>query len=167
MSAHYTRLAANQASNKGGIWTTQPALPPTDWLATATMMVENAKRAAARSGDTITSIAKTKTFGFLESELYGEIARLLAEQDRRCAYTGIALKRKGEEPTDQCASLDRIDSAKGYEPENLQIVCRFINELKSATPDGDFRRRLAWIREAPSAQHAINIDADDVDTEDG
>jgi hypothetical protein len=43
-------------------------------------------------------------------------------------------------------SLDRKDSSRGYEPGNLQIVCRFVNFWKSATPDSEFSRLLALLR---------------------
>ena len=53
------------------------------------------------------------------------------EQNRKCALTGIELyfprTRSGR---DQNASLDRIDSVKGYVKNNIQWVHKKVNELK-------------------------------------
>lgn len=39
-------------------------------------------------------------------------------------------------------SLDRIDPRKGYTPDNVRVVCQFVNLAKNAMPDHLFR---AWI----------------------
>lgn len=59
-------------------------------------------------------------------------------QRGKCAYTGIDMVL----PTSVCgwktkappnaASLDRIDSSKGYTLDNVEFVCRFINLGKQA-----------------------------------
>jgi hypothetical protein len=36
------------------------------------------------------------------------------------------------------ASLDRIDSRKGYEPQNIQWVLKEVNLMKGAMPQGHF-----------------------------
>ncbi len=62
----------------------------------------------------------------------GDAWNVLREQNGRCAITGsvIALpsRTKGEKAT---ASLDRIDSSKGYEPGNIWWVHKRINWMKS------------------------------------
>jgi len=57
--------------------------------------------------------------------------RLFLEQNRKCALTGIELvfgKSNAEETT---ASLDRIDSKKGYIEGNVQWVHKDINRMKN------------------------------------
>lgn len=53
--------------------------------------------------------------------------QLFEKQDRRCALTGIELKF-GKERT---ASLDRIDSNKGYIKDNIQWIHKDINRMKN------------------------------------
>lgn len=54
------------------------------------------------------------------------------KQDGKCAYTGWELyfNKTNDTQTDRTASLDRIDSSKGYSSENIQWVHRDINKLK-------------------------------------
>jgi hypothetical protein len=48
---------------------------------------------------------------------------------------------------DQCRySLDRIVSSKHYEPGNLQLVCKFVNQWKGAMADEEFIRLIALLR---------------------
>lgn len=61
------------------------------------------------------------------------------EQDGRCAFTGIPLifESKCNRP-DGTASLDRIDSSKGYTKDNVQWVHKDINYIKRDLSDADF-----------------------------
>ena len=64
---------------------------------------------------------------------------LLTKQDWKCAITGKAImlpsRTKGEETT---ASLDRIDSTKGYTLDNIQWVHKRINWMKSNMSMNEF-----------------------------
>lgn len=65
---------------------------------------------------------------------------LFLKQDRRCAISGIKLlfKRKSRDNcSNQTASLDRIDSSKGYIEGNVQWVHKRINQLKMDMSDGE------------------------------
>lgn len=61
---------------------------------------------------------------------------IFVAQDRRCALSGqiIFFNQNGE----TTASLDRIDSSKGYEIGNVQWVHKQINRMKSNLIDRDF-----------------------------
>lgn len=60
-----------------------------------------------------------------------DIWNLFLEQDRKCALTGVDLHfPKTRSGRDQNASLDRIDSLKGYTVDNVQWVHKKVNELK-------------------------------------
>ena len=64
---------------------------------------------------------------------------LFLEQDRKCAITGIVIDfgttvRKN----DQTASLDRIDSSKGYIEGNVQWVHKVVNRMKWDMEQEDF-----------------------------
>lgn len=71
------------------------------------------------------------------------VASLRDKQDNKCALSGRELDW---EPTYEgkrlCppyrASLDRIDSSKGYTKDNVQLVTDIVNRLKSAYPQDVF-----------------------------
>jgi len=64
---------------------------------------------------------------------------LLERQDGKCAISGVKL-------TCECwngvvntnASIDRKDSSIGYEPSNVQLVCRIINVMKTDLSEDGF-----------------------------
>lgn len=62
-----------------------------------------------------------------------EIWQLFLQQDRKCAYSKLDLCFVYSYNTDcvkQTASLDRIDSSKGYMIDNVQWVHKDINKMK-------------------------------------
>jgi sigma54-dependent transcription regulator len=60
-----------------------------------------------------------------------DVSILLAQQGGRCALSGSCLVTRGafKEIT---ASIDRIDSLKGYTMGNVQLVHKDINMMKQA-----------------------------------
>jgi hypothetical protein len=62
------------------------------------------------------------------------LLELLERQDFSCALTGlpieIAVSRSGHSHGGSTASLDRIDSSRGYEPDNFQWVHKDVNKIK-------------------------------------
>ena len=94
--------------------------------------------AAYANGQTIDTVVKEKTIHFAtRRELEGEIIDLLRHQDSRCALTGFDFSRPITNPH-LLPSLDRKDSARGYEVGNLQVVTRAANFFKSASDDADW-----------------------------
>lgn len=69
-----------------------------------------------------------------------EMWNLFLEQDRKCALTGwpLAFAKKSTNRTPQNASLDRIDSKRGYVLGNVQWVDKEINLLKGDMPNERF-----------------------------
>lgn len=70
-----------------------------------------------------------------------DMLALLEEQKGLCALSGVPLtfiKIVGEEPTITNLSIDRRDSTKGYEMENIQLVCTIANKMKSNLSEEDF-----------------------------
>jgi hypothetical protein len=85
---------------------------------------------------------KNTTLSLLEWEQL--LREKMGEQEDLCALTGLPLGYDSEcEDPQMLASLDRIDSAGHYTPENVQIVCRFMNRWKGADDDALVRRLLA------------------------
>ncbi len=63
------------------------------------------------------------------------------QQNGRCALTGLELDWGRESSRPQVlgtASLDRIDSSKGYTASNIQWVHKDINRMKSGLPQGSW-----------------------------
>ncbi len=71
----------------------------------------------------------------------------LALQRGTCNLTGLLLHPHGPgADTDLLPSVDRIDSSRHYELDNIQIVCRFINFWKGASDNENFKRLLMLVR---------------------
>lgn len=68
-----------------------------------------------------------------------EIWELFLKQNRKCALSGLDLKFKSRARiSDGTASLDRIDSSKGYVLGNVQWLHKYINKMKLNHSDKDF-----------------------------
>ena len=66
---------------------------------------------------------------------------LFKQQKGRCAYTQQKLsfiKGRRQSRTDSNASLDRIDSSKGYEEGNVQWVRKNVNLMKNELSHSEF-----------------------------
>jgi len=79
----------------------------------------------------------------LEFTLSAEfIDNLFTSQNGKCALTGIDLILfpcyKEHQRTDITASLDRIDSSKGYTEDNVQWVHKVINIMKGSLNNSEF-----------------------------
>ena len=67
-----------------------------------------------------------------------------------CPYTGLSLvlptyKNLKEIPISLRASLDRIDSSKGYIKDNIQFISTPINYLKNTMSDSETKQYLKSI----------------------
>lgn len=90
----------------------------------------------------IKQAAKTrkKEFSITMEQLW----ELFVAQDNKCAMTGLdiqlSLDRKKSDPdfSKITASLDRIDSSKGYTVDNIQWVHKDINRMKWSLSKDDF-----------------------------
>jgi len=92
-------------------------------------------------------VAKNKEMKMSDQELKDTIRQLIEGQGGICQLSGLPLQFLGDhDDTEMLASLDRIDSNRHYEKDNLQVVCRFINFWKGSTPDHEFRRLMAKVR---------------------
>jgi len=65
------------------------------------------------------------------------------KQHGKCAYSGVdlVLVRKDTAWTKSTASIDRIDSSKGYVPNNVQWVHKRINTMKNDMNEQEF---ISW-----------------------
>lgn len=77
-----------------------------------------------------------------------DLQKLLENQGGRCALTGQRLAiGKGIRPSNQTASVDRIDSNKGYTLGNVQWVLKEINFMKQTLSQDRFLELAKLITE--------------------
>lgn len=76
------------------------------------------------------------------------VMELWEKQGGRCALSGIPMKQIGE-TTDKnfLASLDRIDSSKGYLKGNVQFVVCAMNWAKGPRRDDEVRHLISLIKQ--------------------
>lgn len=85
----------------------------------------------------IKNCAKKRNISWSEELTIEYLYDLLLKQNRKCALTGLNIdlteSRKDSNVNFllMTASLDRIDSSKGYEPNNVQWVHKHINKMKN------------------------------------
>ena len=76
-----------------------------------------------------------------------QVHALLVAQDYRCAISGdpieFASTEGGHARGATTASIDRIESQKDYEIENVQIVHKHVNFMKRDLSDAEF---IAWCK---------------------
>jgi hypothetical protein len=63
---------------------------------------------------------------------------LFEKQNKKCAISGLPLCFGNTKYDETTASLDRIDSNKGYEKDNVQWVHKWINLMKSDFDQQEF-----------------------------
>ena len=83
------------------------------------------------------------------------IQELLQKSEYRCSVTGqvMNLKSHPRKKANQFkASLDRIDSTKGYIEGNVQWVCWAVNRMKSDTTESEFKFWITTLYKAISSQ---------------
>lgn len=83
------------------------------------------------------------------------ITKLLQDTGYKCQVTGetMTLESNGyEERNLNKASLDRVDSSKGYTRDNVRFVCWAVNMMKSNLNEDQFKFWIATIHKAISSQ---------------
>ena len=76
----------------------------------------------------------------------GYLWELFLKQDKKCAISGLPIVlvpnwssyNKGSKKVEQTASIDRIDSNKGYSKDNIQWVHKKVNFMKGNLSEDEF-----------------------------
>lgn len=85
------------------------------------------------SGDYWHSLKQSaKRRGLEFSICKAEAWELINKQSSKCAITGVPIVLTRNRKEEQTASLDRIDSQRGYASDNIQWVHKTINLMKSS-----------------------------------
>lgn len=89
-----------------------------------------------------------------------EAWQLFLAQDRLCALSGLSIKfaRSAEAKQrrrEQTASLDRIDSSRGYTLDNVQWVHRDVNCIKTDMPEARFVELCCLIADWQRKKQAV------------
>jgi hypothetical protein len=77
---------------------------------------------------------------------------LFVSQEGRCALTGVQISLPESWNGAKTASLDRIDSSKGYLPGNVQWVHKVVNRMKVDLPESEFYEWCARVAAGPLGQ---------------
>jgi hypothetical protein len=86
-------------------------------------------------------IKAAKTRGIEVDINVKDIYDLYIQQNKKCNLTGVELNFGYNKNTN--ASLDRIDSEKGYTKDNIQLVHKKINMMKHILPQEEF---VSWCK---------------------
>ena len=79
-------------------------------------------------------------------------------QDKRCALSGlpISFENVASNTTEECsASLDRVDSSKGYTEDNVQFIHKIVNVMKQAESQVDFIEMCISIADYQRGEHNV------------
>ncbi|MEK6881027.1 MAG: hypothetical protein AABY22_15520 [Nanoarchaeota archaeon] len=76
-----------------------------------------------------------------------QIWDLFLKQNRKCALSGLYLEIANGSKNN-AASIDRIDSSKGYTPDNIQWVHKRVNIMKNVATQEEF---IEWCRKITKA----------------
>lgn len=74
-----------------------------------------------------------------------------AAQQTHCAVSGIefVIEQRSDWSRDpRGPSIDRIDSKRGYTPDNTRLVCSFVNIAKAEMTDQQFKTMIGHVAEA-------------------
>ena len=95
--------------------------------------------------------AKARKMAFNLSPKY--LWELFIKQERKCALSGITLEFPQLGTENGTASLDRIDSSKGYDEENVQWVHKAVNLMKWDFDQDEF---IEWCKKIVFKNESIN-----------
>lgn len=109
------------------------------------------------NGQSLAKTLKDKTTSFAAQRDIEEFLALLWErQGGLCALTGAPLESDGTNPWLR-VSCDRIDSSKGYEPENMQLTLWAANRFKGANSMQEWESMKAALRVMGLAIHSASL----------
>lgn len=79
------------------------------------------------------------------------------EIPERCPVLGIPLARGTWQDRDGSPSIDRIDPAGGYTPDNIQVISAKANRMKNDATAADLLLFAAWVNRHLGAGHPEGV----------
>lgn len=76
-----------------------------------------------------------------------DVVALWELQEGKDAYTGVPLRLDAPVGDPERISLDRIDPAKDFTPDNICLCCSWVNRAKWSHSPGRFRRLMSDLRD--------------------
>lgn len=106
-----------------------------------TMAVFRRKRAANLVGFLKFLIRSNNKRSGLTEDL---LLQMFEKQNGRCSISGVEMTRlSGQGHVATNISIDRIDSSRGYTPDNVHLVCHIVNVMKHNLTTSEF---IDWCR---------------------
>lgn len=102
---------------------------------------EQRRRTSTFEGRIKACVGKAKHRKHICTLTYEEALHQWEIQEGKCALSGAPLQSEGNSP--YTASLDRIDSSKGYTADNIQWICWIVNKMKMDWSQDEF---LSWVQ---------------------
>ena len=107
------------------------------------------KTVSQSNGQVAERRVKDKSTDMDRHELEAHLSQLIREQKGRCALSGLPFSLPGPSvDADLKPSPDRINSDEGYNRDNIQVVCWFINRWKSDDSNPNFMRLLELVTQS-------------------
>src|ERR1700750_3354313 len=76
-----------------------------------------------------------------------QVEDLYKKQGGRCSLSGLSISFAKKRKEKSTASVDRIDSSKGYSLDNIQLVDKRINNMKQSFSQNEFIKMCKLIAE--------------------
>ncbi len=114
--------SANPEKRRAQYWRGEDSRKRNDWAGT---LLKNT-RSSARGSDRVHAITKE------------DILRCFDRQNERCFYSGVKLDFNLVKHSPRYPSIDRIDSSKGYLPNNIVVASWWMNRAKFTYTAEDF-----------------------------
>ena len=92
---------------------------------------------------------------------FEDVVEVWKAQGGLCRYSNVPIqyKRHQRYTGENTASLDRIDSSKGYTPENIQVISRIANVMKNNATEQELISFAKGVLAAHSKEDGCDVDS--------
>jgi hypothetical protein len=83
------------------------------------------------------AVKRAKKYGYACTITAHDLVALWEQQGGKCALSGLAMTLAQGQRDARAASVDRIDSSRGYEPGNVRLVTWMVNRARASWSDAE------------------------------